>query len=318
MHIDVLVAVAGLIVGVAVGLTGMGGGALMTPVLVLLFGVQPLAAVSSDLVASLIMKPAGALIHVRKRTVRWPLVGWLAAGSVPTAFLGVVVIRELGKAATVQHVIQAALGAVLLLGVAALIVRAVIERRRESRHGTMPVNAEIRIRPLPTILLGAAVGFAVGMTSTGSGTLVIVTLLVLYPRLRGSQLVGTDLTQALPMVGSAAIAHILFGDFKLGLTLSIVVGSIPGVLIGAFISSRASAGFLRPALAIVMLASGLKLLSVSTAVLGIALAVSAGIVLASVTARATVRRIQPLPANAAPGERAVALRDEPVEELQPA
>lgn len=288
VHFEILVAVAGLIVGIAVGLTGMGGGALMTPVLVLLFGVQPLAAVSSDLVASLIMKPAGVLVHLRRRTVRWPLVGWLAAGSVPTAFLGVVVLRTLGHGSKVQNIVQAALGAVLLLGVLALLARAAIERRRPA------ADAPVRIRPLRTVLIGAAVGFVVGMTSTGSGTLVIVTLMLVYPRLRGSQLVGTDLTQALPMVGSAALAHIFFGDFRLGLTLSIVAGSIPGVILGASISSRASTRFLRPALAIVMLASGLKLLNVPTVTLGIALASATLVVLVVAAAGRTVnRRIQP-------------------------
>ncbi|HEX6538990.1 MAG TPA: sulfite exporter TauE/SafE family protein [Candidatus Dormibacteraeota bacterium] len=287
MHFDILVAVAGLIVGLAVGLTGMGGGALMTPVLVLLFGVQPLAAVSSDLVASLIMKPAGVLVHLRRRTMNWRLVGWLAAGSVPTAFLGVVVLRALGHGSRVQTIVQLALGAVLLLGVVAMLVRAAIDQRRPGSASSA------RVRPLPTLVIGAAVGFVLGMTSTGSGTLVIVSLMLLYPSLRGSQLVGTDLTQALPMVGSAALAHIFFGDFKLGLTLSIVAGSIPGVVIGALISSRASTRFLRPALAIVMLASGLKLLNMPTLALGIALASATLVVLIVAAGRAASHRIRP-------------------------
>ena len=269
VHLDPLVAIAGLIVGFAVGLTGMGGGALMTPVLVLIFGVQPLSAVSSDLVASLIMRPAGVLVHLRRKTVRWNLVGWLALGSVPTAFLGVVVLRALGNGTVVQHVVQYTLGGVLLLGVVAMTARGAIERGRP--HLTSASAPDIHVRPLRTIAMGAAAGFAVGMTSTGSGTLVIVMLLLVYPRLRGSQLVGTDLTQAMPMVGAAALGHILFGDFKMALTLSIIVGSIPGVLLGAMISSRASTGFLRPALAVVMLASGLKLFGVPTLALGVSL-----------------------------------------------
>ena len=292
MHFEILVAVAGLIVGLAVGLTGMGGGALMTPVLVLLFGVQPLAAVSSDLVASLIMKPAGVLVHLRRRTMNWRLVGWLAAGSVPTAFAGVVVLRALGHGSKVQTIVQLSLGAVLLLGVVAMLVRAAIDQRRNGSASSA------RVRPLLTLLIGAVVGFVVGMTSTGSGTLVIVALMLIYPQLRGSQLVGTDLTQALPMVGAAALAHILFGDFKLGLTISIVAGSIPGVIIGALISSRASTRFLRPALAIVMLASGLKLLNVPTVALGIALASATVVVLAVMSARAVTRRVRPVVASA--------------------
>ena len=284
---DWTLALAALGIGIVVGLTGMGGGALMTPVLVLLFGVQPLAAVSSDLVASLIMKPAGVLVHLRRRTMNWRLVGWLAAGSVPTAFLGVVVLRALGHGSRVQTIVQLALGAVLLLGVVAMLVRAAIDQRRPGSASSA------RVRPLPTLVIGAAVGFVLGMTSTGSGTLVIVSLMLLYPSLRGSQLVGTDLTQALPMVGSAALAHIFFGDFKLGLTLSIVAGSIPGVVIGALISSRASTRFLRPALAIVMLASGLKLLNVPTLALGIALASATLVVLIVAAGRAASHRIRP-------------------------
>jgi len=280
MHIDGYVALAGLIVGVAVGLTGMGGGSLMTPILVLLFGVQPLAAVSSDLVASLIMKPVGAAVHIGHRTVRWALVGWLALGSVPAAFLGVVALRQFGHGETVQNVVQLALGAVLLLCVAAVLLRAVIERRRDRSPSSNSAVRSLHVRPLSTIALGAGVGFVLGITSTGSGTLIIVLLLLLYPRLRGSQMVGTDLTQAIPMVGSAAVAHILFGDFRLGLTLSIITGSIPGVLIGSLVSSRSATRYIRAALGVVLLVSGLKLVNVPTPAIGVILlaAVVAGIV----------------------------------------
>lgn len=272
MHFDPYVALAGLIVGLAVGLTGMGGGSLMTPILVLIFGVQPLAAVSSDLVASLIMKPVGALVHIRRRTVNWPLAGWLSLGSVPAAFLGVELLRHFGHGAAVQNVVQLALGAVLLLCVAAVLLRTLIERRRER---SVPAGEPPRVRPLATVAIGAAVGFALGITSTGSGTLIIVMLLLLYPRLRGSQMVGTDLTQAIPMVGSAAVAHILFGDFRLGITMSIVAGSIPGVLAGSLISSRSATRFIRAALCVVLLVSGLKLVGVPTLAIGAVLLAAA-------------------------------------------
>jgi len=119
VHIDLFVALAGLIVGFAVGLTGMGGGALMTPILVLLFGIAPLAAVSSDLVASLIMKPVGAAVHAGRGTVRWNLAGWLALGSIPSAFLGVVFLKSIGSGSKLQTIVSVALGAVLLVAVAA-------------------------------------------------------------------------------------------------------------------------------------------------------------------------------------------------------
>jgi uncharacterized membrane protein YfcA len=247
----------------------------MTPVLVLIFGVQPLAAVSSDLVASLLMKPLGAAIHAGHRTIRWPLVRWLALGSVPGALLGVTFLKLLGKGATVQSVVQIALGSVLLLSVTALLVKWLFDRsRRDSAIGAGADSQTLPVRRLATVGLGLAVGFIVGITATGSGTLIVVALLFLYPRLRGSQLVGTDLTQAIPMVGAAALGHVLFGDFRLALTLSIVAGAVPGVVIGSIVSARGSTGFIRAALSVVLLASGLKLVNVPTGVIGIAVAVA--------------------------------------------
>jgi uncharacterized membrane protein YfcA len=274
MHIDLYIAVAGLIVGFAVGLTGMGGGALMTPVLVIIFGVQPLAAVSSDLVASLLMKPLGALVHVGKRTVQWPLVRWLSLGSVPGALLGVSFLKLLGKGTTVQNVVQLALGSVLLLSVSALTAKWLLDRRRGRAAGPAQPAQPIKVRRLATVGIGLAVGFIVGITATGSGTLIIVSLLLIYPQLRGSQTVGTDLTQAIPMVGAAALGHVLFGDFKLALTLSIVLGAVPGVVAGSIISSRSGTGLIRGALSIVLVLSGLKLINVPTKAIGVVLAVA--------------------------------------------
>ena len=203
-------------------------------------------------------------------------------------------LRSLGHGPTVQNVVQAALGSVLLLCVGAVLIRTAIDRRRQVRDVAAGEAATLRVRPLPTVAIGAAVGFVLGITSTGSGTLIVVMLLMLYPRLRGSQMVGTDLTQAIPMVGSAAVAHILFGDFKLGLTLSIVAGSIPGVLIGSLISSQSSTRFIRAALCVVLLVSGLKLLGVPTLDVGIAL-LGAVVVVASsrLIGRAGGRRLSP-------------------------
>ncbi len=299
MHFEIYVAVAGFIVGMAVGATGMGGGALMTPILVLLFKVQPLAAVSSDLVASLIMKPFGAAIHIGSHTVRWPLVRWLALGSVPAAFLGVIFLRSVGKGHAVQNVVSIALGGAVLLALVAVVVKALIDRRRGVAPSTRP--EPLVVRPLPTLALGAVTGFIVGITSVGSGTLVVIALLFLYPRLRGSHLVGTDLTQAIPMVAAAALAHILYGDFQLSLTLSIIAGSIPGVVLGSVLSARAPTAVVRVVLCVVLLVSGLKLVNVPTPDVGIALAaglVGAGAVLAYLgrTRPHTWRRELPEPA----------------------
>ncbi|NJC73605.1 sulfite exporter TauE/SafE family protein [Planosporangium thailandense] len=268
---DPVLALAGLGVGIVVGLTGMGGGALMTPVLVLFFGVPPLAAVSSDLVASAVMKPFGSFVHIRRGTVNWRLVGWLCAGSVPCAFLGVLLMRAIGTGGGIQHAVQLALGVALLLAVMGLIVKSL---RETSRRDDAPSATPLRVRPLPTLLLGAVGGLVVGLTSVGSGSLIIVVLLALYPMLRANDLVGTDLVQAVPLVAAAALGHVLFGDFHLDLSLGILVGSIPGVLIGARLSSRAPARVVRAALVVVLLASALKLFGAPNLVLLVTLGVT--------------------------------------------
>ncbi len=251
----------------------------MTPVLVLLFNIPPLTAVSSDLVASAVMKPVGSVVHLRRGTVHLGLVKWLCLGSIPAAFCGVLIARSLGSGERVQDVIRIALGIALLLAAAGLTVRAYIRlveraRRRDGRADPLPQGRPtVELKVLPTVLLGALGGVVVGMTSVGSGSLIIIALMALYPRLKASELVGTDLVQAVPLVASAALGHILFGDFKVDLTTSLLVGCIPGVWIGAHLSARAPGGLVRRALAFVLLASALKLLHVSTRDTGIILLV---------------------------------------------
>ena len=270
MSVDVLLAVAAFGIGIVVGLTGMGGGALMTPMLVLFFDVLPLTAVSSDLVASAVMKPVGSAVHLRRGTVHLGLVKWLSIGSIPAAFGGVIIARSLGGGEDVQDVIRIALGIALLLAAAGLIVRAYIRlvehaRRRDGRADPLPQGRpRVQLRPLPVMVVGSVGGLVVGMTSVGSGSLIIIALMMLYPRLKASELVGTDLVQAVPLVASAALGHIFFGDFQLAITTSLLVGCIPGVWLGAHLSARAPGGLVRRALAFVLLASALKLLNVST------------------------------------------------------
>lgn len=278
---DVTLALAGLGVGIIVGLTGMGGGALMTPILVLFFGVPPIAAVSSDLAASAVMKPFGGFVHARRGTVNWRLVGWLGLGSVPSAFAGVLLLRLIGGDEAMQTTIKVALGIALLLAATGLVLKAWTTRRR---GGSGVAVTQIQVRPIPTLLLGAAGGLVVGLTSVGSGSLIIVILLAVYPKLCANDLVGTDLVQAIPLVVSAALGHALFGDLKLDIAGAVLAGSIPGVLIGARISSRAPAGVVRVALVVVLLASALKLLNVDTtltlAAAGTALVVAIGTAIA--------------------------------------
>lgn len=288
MDIDPLITLTGVLVGFVVGLTGMGGGALMTPLLVLLFGVQPLAAVSSDLVAAFVMKPVGATVHLRRGTVHVDLVRWLVIGSVPSAFVGVLLLKQLGHGEVVQDRIKVVLGIALLLAATSIVLK----QRVATRHvetGPVPLVA----RPLPTVFVGVAGGLVVGMSSVGSGSLMIVMLLVLYPRLTASQLVGTDLVQAIPLVGSAALGHLLYGDFELGLTTSLLIGALPGVYIGAHVSSRAPDRVVRPALVVVLLVSGLKLLDVPNAFVGTVMLVAAVVTAVMLT----VRRRVPAPVS---------------------
>lgn len=282
-----MLVIAGLFIGVVVGLTGMGGGALMTPVLVIFFGVPPLAAVSSDLVVSAVMKPVGGLVHLRRGTVDLRLVGLLCLGSVPSAFCGVLVSRALGNDTSVQEWTKFALGVALLLAAAGLIAKAylalVARGRRAAQRAARqagrlaepapePSSPTVdRLRPVPTLLVGVIGGLIVGMTSVGSGSLIIIALLALYPKLSAAGLVGTDLVQAVPLVASAALGHLLFGDFQFDLTASLLVGCLPGVYLGARLSSRAPGGLVRRALALVLLASGLKLLGLSDATMALTL-----------------------------------------------
>ncbi|MEV4186162.1 sulfite exporter TauE/SafE family protein [Streptosporangium canum] len=259
MGIDFPLAAGSFFVAIVVGLTGMGGGALMTPMMMLFFNVPPLAAVSSDLVASAVMKPVGGAVHMRRGTVNLRLVGWLCAGSVPAAFCGVLVARAFGDGEQIQQTIKYALGVALLLAVAGLVAKAWLSRREGEVSADL---GEIVVRPFPTLLVGTIGGLVVGISSVGSGSLIIVALLVLYPALKANQLVGTDLVQAVPLVVSAALGHLLFGDFQLDVTASLLAGSIPGVYLGARISSRAPGGIIRALLAVVLLASALKLLGV--------------------------------------------------------
>jgi uncharacterized membrane protein YfcA len=257
--IDPTITLAGALVGFVVGLTGMGGGALLTPILVLFLGIDPLTAVSSDLVAAMVMKPVGGAVHMRRGTVNYRLVAWLMIGSIPSAFGAVLVLTRVADPASTAAIIKTTIGVALLLASGALVAKAVLGARRPSDAG--PVDA-IAVRPIATLAVGIFGGTVVGLTSVGSGSLMIVLLLLIYPRLSTRQLVGTDLVQAVPLVASAAIAHLFFGQVSFNLTGSLLLGSLPAVYLGAKISSRAPDNLIRPILAVVLVASGLKLLKV--------------------------------------------------------
>jgi uncharacterized protein len=266
MHIDFYIVLGSAVVGLLVGMTGAGGGALMTPMLILLFSVKPSTAISSDLVAAVVMRPFGAAVHARAGTVNYKLVGWMAAGSVPAAFLGAYLLHLMGGTKGDETQIEVYLGAALLLGVAAMALRFVIDRR-----GTGARTAYVRDvtpRPLLTLGIGVIGGIIVGMTSVGAGSLMIIALLFVYPRLGANQLVGTDLTQAVPLTLAAALGALAFGHVEFSVTTSIILGSVPAVLVGSLLSSRVPDHYVRPAIAFVIFASGLKYVGVDTTTLG--------------------------------------------------
>ncbi len=266
MQLNPYIVLGSAVVGLLVGLTGAGGGALMTPMLILLFGVKPSAAISSDLVAAVLMRPVGAAVHLYKRTVNLRLVGWMVAGSVPMAFLGAFLLRQLGDTAAAEKHVEIALGAALLIGAGAMVLRSVLDGR--SGHQRTGTIGQVAVRPLPTIAIGMVGGLIVGLTSVGSGSLMIVLMLFLYPLLSAGQLVGTDLTQAVPLTAAAALGALVFGHVQFGVTTSIIIGSVPAVLIGSFLSARAPDRYIRPVITFVIFASGLKYAGVGTTTLG--------------------------------------------------
>jgi uncharacterized protein len=266
VHIDPYIVLGSAIVGLLVGMTGAGGGALMTPMLILLFSVKPSTAISSDLVAAVLMRPIGAGVHLRAGTVNLRLVRWMVIGSVPSAFLGAYILKLLGNSTSAQDNIEVVLGIALLVGAAAMVLRFALDRR--GGHDRLGLVRELAPRPAATVAIGVVGGIIVGMTSVGSGSLMIVLLLFAYPMIGAKQLVGTDLTQAVPLTVAAALGALIFGHVQFGLTGSLILGSVPAVLIGSLLSSTVPDKFVRPAIAFVIFASGLKYVGLGTTALG--------------------------------------------------
>ncbi|MHB1088719.1 MAG: sulfite exporter TauE/SafE family protein [Acidimicrobiales bacterium] len=263
MHIDPLLVLASALVGFLVGLTGMGGGALMTPMLVLLFGVTPSAAISSDLIAAFFMKPLGVAIHWRRGTVQGGIVKYLCLGSVPAAFLGTWVMHLGGHSPSGERRLQVILGLALVLGAGAMIARFLIPPR------DLDAAPEFVLRRVAIVAIGVGGGFMVGLTSVGAGSLILVLLTLVYPSLRSDQLVGTDLAQSIPLTLAATLGTFVFGHVQFSLTASIILGSIPAVVIGALLSAREVSRVIRPFIAGVTLLSGLKYVGVPLTALAV-------------------------------------------------
>lgn len=252
-----LYSLAGLLVGMLVGLTGVGGGSLMTPVLVLLFNFHPVTAVGTDLLYASVTKSVGTAVHNRRKTVDWKIVVSLACGSVPSSIATIYVMGRVGTLA--QHaagVLNVLLGATLLLTSISVYFRPWII----SRIGPRFDHSSARRISGWTVLLGFVLGILVSATSVGAGALGTTALLMLYPTLPVARIAGSDIAHAVPLTLIAGLGHWLLGSVDLGLMGALLLGSVPGVIIGSLLASKSSDDILRPVLAITLLVVSVRML----------------------------------------------------------
>jgi len=275
--VDYRFSLVGLLIGFLVGLTGMGGGSLLAPIMILFFGIPPVWAVGTDIAYSTVTKALGSVVHFRQKNVNVKVALWLACGSVPATLLSVGLVQFIRKhyGALVNGVILHALGFTLVLVAVLLILKPFIMRyldqRRVEKQKQKMLSGELSYtnqtdhwekwyRPAVTAMVGAVVGFLVGLTSVGSGTLIIVSLAFLFPRLTSKELVGTDIFQAFMLLASGAIAYIIAGTINWPIVGMLLIGSLPGVYLGSKSSKFIPERFMRPVLATVLAISGLKLI----------------------------------------------------------
>ena len=244
---DLVTTASGFLVGILVGATGVGGGSLMTPLLVLLIGVAPSVAVGTDLLYASITKVAGAWAHGRRGNIEWRICGLLALGSLPAAVITLYVLSQLRvDPAHYQIVLKRCLAVALVISATALVLKDrlhAIALRRSAGSGST------RTPPAATIVTGAVVGALVTATSVGAGALGVVVLLFLYPGLAATRIVGTDIAHAVPLTLLAGAGHWWLGSIDWALLVSLLCGSIPGIAIGSHFASRVPDGVLRPLLA---------------------------------------------------------------------
>jgi len=256
------IAVAGFVVGVVVGLTGMGGGALMTPALIFLGvgGGEAATVVTADLTAAAVYKTGGAVVHAKEGSPNLKLAMWLIIGSVPMAFVGPYMVKAFTTdAEELDRVLKLSIGFALLFAAATYALRLYINLRRV-RSGGDPGDPNPPVRPIPTLLVGMLGGLLVGITSVGSGSVIMIALLMLYPGLSAVKLVGTDLVQAVPLVLAAAIANIAIHGLDWGIAIPLILGSVPGTLLGAKIAPRVPQSYIRRGIVVVLTMSGVALL----------------------------------------------------------
>jgi uncharacterized protein len=261
LEFDGLTAVAGLLVGTIVGITGVGGGALMTPILVLMFGVAPQTAIGTDLLYASITKCFGVAVHQGHGTVDWGVVRRLAYGSLPAAALTLAWMHFSGEGRIKTGFLINAVAIALIVTALGMLLKDWLHALGRKLRVT-DASPFLKIQPIATVAAGIVLGVLVTLTSIGAGALGTVMLVYLYPlRLNASKLVGTDLAHAIPLALIAGLGHLALGNVNFTLLLNLLMGSIPGVLVGSFVSTRAPLTFIRYAIAIVLGAVAVKMLA---------------------------------------------------------
>jgi uncharacterized membrane protein YfcA len=262
---DLAHAVAGFLVGLLVGVTGVGGGSIMAPALILIFGVAPTTAVGTDLWFACVTKVVGGAIHHSKKNADLTVVKRLMIGSIPAAIATLVVLNAMHWSEVKQGWLPITLGIVLVATAAATIARPTLHRWvvKESRERSLPLK---RLRPVQvalTIVAGAVLGVLVTLTSVGAGALGATLLVFLYPgRLNGKQIVGTDIVHAIPLTLVAGMGHLLIGSVNISLLFNLLIGSIPGIIIGSLLVEKVSEKLVRMALSVVLVLAGLRLVAI--------------------------------------------------------
>jgi uncharacterized membrane protein YfcA len=249
-HIQPLYVMSGVLVGALVGFTGVGGGSLMTPILILIFGIHPSTAVGTDLIYASVTKTAGSAVHGFNGTIDWKVVGRLALGSVPMTVLTILALYWLGiDSKATQLVITKALSVALLFASLALFLREPLMRFYDKRVGELPPG---RVAVLTT-LTGAVLGVLVTLSSVGAGAIGVTALVLLYPKMDARRIVGSDVAHAVPLTLVAGIGHSILGTVNYVMLFSLLVGSLPAIVVASVAAARASDSVVRVMLAVILL-----------------------------------------------------------------
>ena len=248
--------ISGFAVGLLVGLTGVGGGSLMTPLLVLLFGIHPGTAVGTDLLYAAVTKSVGTAVHSAHRSVDWRIVRRLASGSIPATAITVFVLSRSGGSEAHAHLISVVLGGALVLTAFSLFFRRQIMAVASRFSPGQPRHPAVW-----TVVVGAGLGVLVSLSSVGAGALGVTALILLYPTISTVRLVGSDIAHAVPLTLIAGLGHWYFGSVDLPLLGSLLVGSIPGIILGSLLATRVPELVLRPMLACTLLLVGSRLVT---------------------------------------------------------